>query len=126
MGSVVLFPLGNYGNGSRQIGPHTIPGQINSVSFSLLRCTTADPTIWPNASTTFSIAMEVSYDDGVTWEDYGGFSAAGGIVPGKGGVGESAVSKGTWPFSGPVSVQARATVTVSGGPLRSEGTLSWE
>lgn len=121
-GSNVLFPLADYPNGTHVI-TRTIPGQVNSITFSVLRCTSADNTIWPNDTTGLQVDCEVSYDNRVTWEPFGGFAANGGIVQGHSG--EAPVSKGTWYFPGPDTIDARLTLTVTGGPLRSEGTASW-
>lgn len=123
-GSIVAFPLNNYATGSRTTAPHTIPGQISTVTFAVARCTTADPTIWPNQSTTLEAILEVSEDGGATWNPHGSFTAEGGIAPGRFG-GEAAESSGVFPFPGLASVDARLTLTVAGGPLRSFGTLRW-
>lgn len=122
-GSVVLFPLANYATGSRNI-ERNIPGQIESVTFSLLRCTTPDLTIWPNQTTTLEVILELSEDGGVTWNENGRFTAEGGIAPGRHG-GEAATTSAAWQLPGPQTVRGRLTFIVAGGPLRSEGTLSW-
>lgn len=130
-GSLEIFPLANYASGTRTLGPRTIPGQISTLTFALARCTTPDQTIWQHPIdkddpivTTIAVNVEASYDGGVTWQSIGGCTSQGGIAPGRFG-GELAETSLVMQFPGPQSVQARMTLTVAGGPLRSVGTLRW-
>lgn len=123
-GELVLFPMADYSNGTRTIGPRNVPGGVNSLTFAIARSTTADPTIWPNQSTTVAVNLEASFDGGVTWQTVVGGTAEGGIAPGRHG-GEATESSWVAGFPGTDPSQARLTVTVAGGPIHSEGTLRW-
>lgn len=123
-GEITLFPLANYANGQRLVGPRNIPGVINTITFAVARCTTADPTLWPNQSTTIGVDIEVSADGGTTWTSIGGGTAEGGIAPGRFG-GEAVETSFVAQFPGAQNLDARMTLTVAGGPLRSQGTLRW-
>lgn len=121
--SVQVLPLANYPNGTRVLGPIDFADDVTSVDFSIARCTTATPTIWPNVSTTLDVVPEVSVDGGVTWTEAGAFHSYGGIASGKGGVGEAAFTIGGGSLPAGTNRQYRVTVTIGGGPLRSSATV---
>jgi hypothetical protein len=124
MAETVVLPLANYPNQTRNFGPITIADSVTVVDFKVQRCTTATPTIWPNASTTLSIMQEISLNGGVSWMPLGGnFSAGGGIQAGKGGVGELAYSQGGGYLPVGVNRQVRGTVVIAGGPLRTTASV---
>lgn len=123
MASVQVLPLANYANGTRVLGPIDIADDVTSVDFSIARCTTPTPTIWPNASTTLEVIPEVSVDGGVTWVEAGRFASAGGIAQGKGGVGEATVTIGGGSLPAGTNRQYRVTTIIGGGPLRSSATV---
>lgn len=123
MSSVQVLPLANYPNQTRTLGPIDIADDVTSVDFSIARCTTATPTIWPNASTTLDVLPEVSIDGGVSWIEAGRFSTWGGIAAGKGGVGEAAFTIGGGSLPVGTNRQYRVTITIGGGPLRSSATV---
>src|SRR6478735_8573547 len=125
LASVQVLPLGNYANGVRNIGPIDVASDVTSVDFSVARCTTATPTIWPNASTTLAVKPEMSTDGGSTWVECGAFTSAGGIVLDKFG-NEATVTIGGGslpPQVGAVTRQYRVTTTIAGGPLRTSATV---
>lgn len=117
----LAFPLANY-NGVRLIGARTIPDDTTVIRFELQRCTTIDPTIWPNASTEVEMGMEASFDDGGTWSPAGGFTAVGGIHILRSGaeLATTSIDVGVLPGIGR---QLRATFTITGGPCRTSGTI---
>jgi hypothetical protein len=87
----------------------------------LARQTTATPTFWaPGVS--MELQIEVSLDNGGTWQLAGVTSAPGGIIPGKGGVGE-AVETGVLCAFPPAANRARVTLIITGGTLVSQLTL---
>ena len=54
----------NLASGSRVFGPVAIPDTLTSVTARLARCTTATPTLWPNAATTIEIAVTGTVNGG--------------------------------------------------------------
>lgn len=124
MASTVALPLGNYANQTRVVGPFNVADGVTSMDFSIARCTSADLTIWPNASTTLSVKPEVSCDGEVTWIECGAFTSAGGIATGKNGQ-EAPFTIGGGSLPPPVNGvtrRGRFTITIAGGPLRSSAT----
>src|SRR4051812_42143110 len=124
MSSVQVLPLGNY-SGSHSAGPIDVADDVTSVDFSVARCTTATPTIWPNTATTLRVVPQMSIDGGLTWIECGAFTAQGGIGLGKGGV-ESPFSIGGGSLPAPVNGITRryqVTATITNGPLRSSMTI---
>lgn len=125
MASVQVLPLNNYANGTRNLGPVDLASDVTSVLFSIQRCTTPTPTVWPNASTTLEIIPEVSLDGGTTWTEAGRSTNVGGIQIAKGG-GELAfaLSGGFLPDQvGGITRQYRVTTIIAGGPLRTSATV---
>lgn len=121
MASVQILPLANYANGTRQSSAMDIADDVTHVDFSIQRCTTATPTIWPNASTTLEIIPEVSLDAGVTWLEAGRSASAGGISRGKQGE-EIAFAIGGGGLPPGINRQYRVRTIIAGGPLRSAAT----
>ena len=116
-----VLPLNDYPNGTH-VGTFNIGDTVTGWWFEIARCTTADPTIWPNASTTISVQMELSRDNGQTWEGAGWFNAEGGILVQRDGSDTPAVRFSSTLRPG-TQRRLRATITIAGGPLRSFGTL---
>ena len=120
MASVQVLPLANYANGTRNIGPIDIADNVQSIDFNIQRCTTATPTIWPNSTTILDYASEMSIDGG-PWQPAGGFTASGGIGFDK-QHNEAPFTLGGGTLIAGINRQYRATLTISGGPLRSTAT----
>lgn len=123
MAQTTLFPLVNYPNGTRAFGPTSIGDAITLITLAVQRCTDADLTIWPNATTTLSLTVQQSNDAGTTWRDLAGFTAQGGIALNDDGTQAPTSFISLQPNPG-TSRQLRGNVTVAGGPLRSSGTLT--
>jgi len=124
MASVQVLPLNNYANGTRNFGPIDVASDVTSIDFSIQRCTTATPTIWPNTSTTLTITPEVSLDGGTTWIEAGKSENQGGISFFKGN--EVAFSRSGGfipPEVGGVTRRYRLTTVIAGGPLRTSATV---
>lgn len=121
MASVQVLPLANYSNGTRNFGPIAIDDAVTSIDFSIARCTTATPTIWPNVSTTLEIIPEVSLDGGSTWIECGRSLSTGGISTFKGNEVTHTITGGSIPAG--ANRQYRLTTTIAGGPLRSSATV---
>lgn len=118
----VVLPLANYPNGTRTVTARVIGDDATKLKLEIQRCTSAAPSIWPNASTQLQVDLEVSYDGGSTWLAAGGFGAAGGVHVSRGGT-ELPITFGRFGVPAGTNRQLRATVTISGGPLRSSATL---
>lgn len=124
MASVQVLPLNNYANGTRVLGPLDLASDVTSVLFSIQRCTTATPTIWPNVSTKLTITPEVSLDGGSTWIEAGKTTNEGGISFFKGSELAFCPSGGGLPEEvGGITRQYRVTTLISGGPLRTSATV---
>lgn len=124
MASVQVLPLANYSNGTRNAGPIDIASDVTSIDFSVQRCTTATPTVWPNASTTLEIIPEVSLDGGSTWIEAGRSFSEGGISTFRGVEVAFAKSGGYVPPQvGNTTRQYRVTTIIAGGPLRTSATV---
>lgn len=123
MSSVQVLPLANYPNGTHVLGPVDFADDVTSVDISIARCTTANPTIWPNASTVVVVSPEVSLDGGSTWGGAGGFTSNGGIfVSAKTGL-EVPTTIGGGGIPAGSDRKYRCTVVITGGPLRSSATV---
>ena len=98
---------------------------VNSIYFEIARCTDATPDIWPNQSTKLIYNQQVSFDNGKTWTDAGGFEAEGGIHTTWQG---AQLSKSNFAVPVPIEDSGRKrwlkmTFEVINGPLRTEGFL---
>lgn len=124
MASVQVLPLNNYANGTRNLGPLDIASDVTVIDFNIQRCTTATPTIWPNASTTLVITPEVSLDGGATWIEAGKSTNVGGISLFRGTEVAFARSGGFIPpeVNG-ITRQYRVSTLIAGGPLRTSATV---
>lgn len=120
MAKEVVAPLANYPNGTFNWGPRNILDTDSRISFQVQRCTTADPTIWPNATTQLEIIVE-QFSSG-EWREVCGVTAGGGINPGRVG-GEAPTSGCAGDFFAGTNRQIRGSIAITGGPLRSSGTI---
>lgn len=114
------FDLDDYPNGMRQFGPFNLRANDREFYFEIRRCTSADLTIWPNASTTVKFDLELSRDGGANWEYGGGFEARGGVHTKIDGS-EATITAIKVSLPPGAQRQMRAAITIAGGPLRSEG-----
>lgn len=106
------------------MGPVDLASDVTSVLFSIQRCTTATPTIWPNVSTTLEIIPEVSLDGGASWIEAGRTTNVGGISLFKGTELAFSMSGGYLPAEvNGVTRQYRVQTTIAGGPLRTSATV---
>jgi hypothetical protein len=125
MASVQILPLGNYPNGPQNFGPIEVASDVTSILFSIQRCTSLTPTIWPNASTTLDVIPEVSLDGGLTWFEAGRTTNVGGIQQARQG-GELGFSQsgGFLPAQvGATPRQYKVSTNVGGGPIRTAITV---
>lgn len=99
-------------NGTRQYARAI--DQPGRLLISIGRQTTATPTLWP-ASVGVEIVVEVSSDNGGTWQELVRATSAGGIAIGRDGL-ELPATRITVSFP-PEANMTRLTVTVTNGPL---------
>lgn len=103
------FPNRRYNQGTDTIGPVSIPVGATALKVRATR------DAWPDiGGEVFSVLMQISFDGGNTWMDWGGFGAYGGDVHGRDGsiVPESYCNVGL-PDSQNPQRQLRGTVTVN-------------
>lgn len=112
------IPLGTYPSGSVTRGPFAFPNGLNGFDMRIGRCTTADTSIWSNASTIIKIDLQFSYDSGATYTELGAnsWSGPGGIISGRDG--EVAETVLTWEFHPAEPTHAMAQLTVINGPVK--------
>jgi hypothetical protein len=123
MTRTVDLPLANYPNGSRSTSFRSIPDNATRISVEVARCTTADPTIWPNASTMLDLSIDLSTDGGNTFLRATSGQIAGGIQPGLHGQ-EATVTRISMVDIPPGTGRSvRLSAVISGGPLRTFGTI---
>ena len=122
MARQLVLPLQDYADGFYEFGPVNIGDEIVSILFEVSRCTSADPTIWPDVNTTLRFVPELSLDGGTTWSDAGEFRAVGGIANDRFG-NELAVTVGGGLLLSGTNRRMRGTLEITGGPLRSTGTV---
>lgn len=124
MSRSIDLPLGNYPNGTRSTSWRAISDAITKASVEIARCTTADPTIWPNASTEVDLTIDFSMDGGATIALSATSGACpGGIAIGLHGVEAPATRIGLSPLPVGSGRAIRITATVRGGPIRTSGTV---
>jgi len=107
--------------GERDFGPVTIPDGLLKVTLRLARRTTAAPTLWA-AGVTVKLDSWCSLDGGVTWLQWLGFGAPGGIHV-KGDGNEAVESTVTSELPAGIGRQMKLTATVTGGTLVSQLTV---
>lgn len=82
MARTTVLPLANYQAGTRVIGPVALGDALTRLHIEVQRCTSAAPTIWPDANARLATRLEISLDGGTTWsdwivtEDFGGISVS--------------------------------------------------
>ena len=112
------LPLADYAAGTYQLTSTAIPNNVIALGFSIARCTTATPTVWPSPSVLLNVSLQVSFDNGVTWNPWGGYTAGGGIINNR-GQGELAAGSISQSIPPGTARRLRGTATVTGGTLRS-------
>lgn len=107
--------------GSRNFGPVNVPDGLTTVTLRLARRTTAAPTLWA-PGVTVQLDSWCSLDGGVTWLQWLGFGAPGGIHV-KGDGNEAVESTVTSKLPAGIGRQMKLTATVTGGTLVSQLTV---
>ena len=119
----LVIPLANYPTGNRSFAVGgTLSDAATLIYAELARCTSADPSIWPNQSTRVKVICEISLDGGAVWLFQASFLSEGGIVLNSHGA-EVALSTMEIPLFPGTSRRARFSVEITGGPCRTQGFL---
>ena len=85
MTQVTVLPVASYAAGAYVVPATSIADTVTSLQIAVQRCTTADTSIWPLASTTIQFDLEMSVDNGATWQVWNSpSSGSGGITTVKG------------------------------------------
>lgn len=85
MTQVTVLPVASYAAGVYSVPATSIADTVTSLQIAVQRCTTADPSIWPLSSTTITFNLEMSVDNGTTWNLWNSpASGSGGITTAKG------------------------------------------
>lgn len=75
-----VLPVANYPAGAHTIPSTALADDVTHVGIAVLRCTSADPTIWPSVTAIIAFDFQVSLDNGATWRQWFNGSDRGGIV----------------------------------------------
>lgn len=106
------LPARDYDHGEEVVIGDVLP-LARTVTLTLDRCTTINPSTWPDPHTFVEVEIVASFDGGQTWMSGGGFGAYGGIFVTKNG--EASFSGNLacrWPGGG----RAKIKYTVYRGP----------
>ena len=87
---------------------------VNTINVSIDRCTSNTPNIWANTNTQVEVALEVSHDNEATWVGGGILRSLGGISSYNGVEGKQSIAMFKYQTD---ITHARATITVTNGPL---------
>lgn len=115
------IPLNDYPSGTFTSNDMSVPDAATVFYFEIQRCTSSAPTIWPNQATTFALSLDISLDNGQTWNNFGSYSDVGGILFIKDTGVERAVSSYLAPLPAGTQRKLHATVTIANEPLRTQG-----
>jgi hypothetical protein len=118
MAGTTTIPLVTLQNGSRTFGPAAIADADTRTSLTIDRTVTGGLNSL-TAATTIEILIEQSNDGGQTWFEDVDATLFGGPWPSKPGTPSVSVT-----FDPGTSRQVRATLTVAGGPVVVQGSLT--
>lgn len=111
------IPLGTYPSGTREFGPFSTPNGLSGFDIRIGSCTSVEPTIWSNPATVVTVAMQFSYDGGVTYSPLGANSwkSNGGIKLQRGA--ELIERVMSWRFAPDEPTNFKGQITVQNGPI---------
>jgi hypothetical protein len=123
MSRIFTFTNMSFPTGTTNLPQTSIPANTSSITLALARNTAAAPTKWPNATTTIHLALQFSYDGGVTFVPAAPFDSAGGLQRIHNH--DVAQSTATWTFKvNPTHV--KGILVVAGGPLLTTVTIDMQ
>jgi hypothetical protein len=108
-------------NGATQIIDQEVSG--SSVAISMGRNTPASALQWANDSTEIQIDVQVSYDDGKTFQSGGSATAIGGSVIDPSTQAAATSTRVTFYYSQPIT-NVIITLTVTNGPCSTSGSVT--
>ena len=114
------IPLADYQTSIFTLPETNIQVQATHFYFEVARCTTLTPDIWPNSTTELDVKLEISTDNGSTWQFLAGFRAPGGILVRRDGT-EATITNINTPIGTGNQRKIRGTAEVINGPLRTQG-----
>lgn len=117
MAKIRSLPLNTYPSGTRTLGPFNFPNGLAGFDLRLGRCTSADPTIWPDPNTRVKFRMLFSFDGGANYDHIEIWEPQGGGIVLVRGV-ELAEEVATWGFSPVEPDHAKVEITVENGPIK--------
>lgn len=118
MAGTFSIPLTTLAAGSRDLGPTTVADADMGVRLTIDRTVTGGLNASPGV--TIDVALFQSGDGGATWFGGGGTQLVGGPKAGRFGNADN-----VWvSFTAGASRQVKATVTVTGGSVTVQGTLT--
>lgn len=116
-----VIPLGNYPSGTREFGPLVIGNSAYGLGIEVQRCTSVDSKVWDDPATTVQWSLELSLDNGQTWNPIGGAFDVGGIRVGRNG--ETPFSWYWTSILDGSNRRLRGSVTVTNGPIRTSANV---
>lgn len=123
MARQTVLDLGEYASGTYNFGPVNVGNNVQRVGIEIQRCTTATPTVWPDPASSIDVKLDVSFDNGTTWQYAGGAGAVGGIHVRRDGQ-ESAYSSLSIGVPGSAERRLRGSVTIVNGPIRTSAAVT--
>jgi hypothetical protein len=123
MREIVVFPVSDLDSGDIVAPVIDVSDSEKMVGFSFPRCTSSAPDVWPSEDTTIFMLIEQNVDGGDSWRHLLSCPAKGGIMYEGSKRSEVALAYGVTQLFPGVGRRLRCTLTVTGGPLRSTGTL---
>ncbi len=66
---ILNLPLNEYGDGVIHFGPLLISNQMRLLAIKIARCTSFHPDVWNSQVQEISLAIHVSYDSGVSYQN---------------------------------------------------------
>ena len=98
----------------------TVPTGLTTFKFSIARAN------WTNVNAILTITIDVSFDSGVTWQNWGGFKSHGGTVVNQDNGLTATESYITAQIGQPTNAgrRVRGTIVISGASINASGTLT--
>jgi len=117
MPTSTIIPQGTYPVGTRSFGPANVPSGLTTGVIAF------DRTAWSDPAVTLDLFLEFSIDNGATWAFPAGMGAEGGVARDKNGVVQTVSTLGFVFPDGPTR-KVQGTITIAGGPLTTNATLT--
>jgi hypothetical protein len=118
MASITFLASGSHAAGTYSLASTSVPLGIVQATLTL------DRALWTLTARTAAVTMDISFDNGATWQSLGGFTAQGGTVTDPAGV-TALVSSFTVDLPQPANAnrRVRGSVVITGGAVNTAGIL---